>query len=161
MTTATPERRDEGGTSYSVDVDDTSLTLVGLSSGVVGSVVCSWATRVRRDDLLTLQVDGTGGSAVAGLHRCWTQTNSDTPVVQHFNPDRDLGISYRSTWREAPGTDYVNPYRIGWENFLRHVVDDAPLGSDLLAGIRDVQLAEACYRSVNKGKWVSLDEIVG
>src|SRR5262245_16013367 len=158
VATTTPERRDEAGRPYRVDVDDTSLTLVEMTSGAVGSIACSWATRVRRDDLLTLQIDGTGGSAIAGLHRCWVQANPDTPAIQHFNPDRDLGIDYRAGWQEITGSHvYVNPYRIGWENFLRHVVDDAPLTNDLTAGIRDVQLAEACYQSVAEGKWVSLD----
>src|SRR5215467_7917407 len=75
-----PDRRDGADTSYRVDVDDTSLTLAELANGTVGSIVCSWATRVRRDDLLTLQIDGTGGSAIAGLHRCWTQAKADTPT---------------------------------------------------------------------------------
>jgi predicted dehydrogenase len=115
---------------------------------------------VRREDLLTLQIDGIGGSAIAGLHRCWMQAKADTPTIQHFNPDRDLRADYRADWKEVSGSgSYNNPYRIGWENFLRHVVDDAPLTNDLKAGIRDVQLAQACYRSVAERKWVSLDEI--
>lgn len=162
MTTAIPERRDETGAIYPVDVEDTSVTLVGLASGAVGSIICSWATRVRRDDLLNFQIDGTSGSAVAGLHRCWIQSGTDTPTVQHFNPDRDLAIDYRATWKEVPDhSGRINPYRIGWENFLRHVVDGDQLGSDLTAGIRDVQLAEACYRSVAEGKWISLEPMSG
>jgi predicted dehydrogenase len=161
MATATPERRDGAGTSYRVDVDDTSLTLAELANGTVGSIVCSWATRVRRDDLLTLQIDGTGGSAIAGLHRCWMQAKADTPTIQHFNPDRDLGLDYRADWQDVTGSGpYTNPYRMGWENFLRHVDDDTPLTNDLTAGIRDVQLAEACYRSATERKWVSFDEII-
>jgi predicted dehydrogenase len=158
--TAIPERRDEAGAAYRVDVDDTSVTIAELANGAVGTIICSWATRVRRDDLLTLQIDGTGGSAIAGLHRCWMQSNASTPLVQHFNPDRDLGFDYRADWKEVAGTGrHVNPYRIGWENFLRHVVDNAPLVSDLASGIRDVQLAQACYRSMTESKWVALDDI--
>jgi predicted dehydrogenase len=161
VATAIPERRDEAGTSYRVDVDDTSLTLAELANGTVGSIVCSWATRVRRDDLLTLQIDGAGGSAIAGLHRCWMQPKAGTPTIQHFNPDRDLGVDYRTDWQDVTGSGpYINPYRIGWENFLRHVANDAPLTNDLTAGIRDVQLAEACYRSVTERTWVSFDETV-
>jgi predicted dehydrogenase len=160
--TAVPERRDENGVPYRVDVDDTSLTLAEMASGAVGTIISSWATRVRRDDLFTLQIDGTGGSAIAGLHRCWMQAAADTPYVRHFNPDRDLGFDYRADWKEAAGSgSYVNPYRTGWENFLRHVADGAPLASDLASGIRDVQLAEACYRSVTERKWVALDNIAG
>ena len=160
--TAIPERRDETGVPYRVDVEDTSLTLAELANGVIGSIICSWATRVRRDDLLTLQIDGTDGSAIAGLHRCWIQTAAETPLVRHFNPDRDLGIDYRAGWKEVAGRgSYINSYRTGWENFLRHVADDAPLTNDFAAGLRDVQLAQACYRSLAERKWVSLDEITG
>jgi predicted dehydrogenase len=160
--TTIPERRDETGVPYRVDVDDASLTLAELANGVIGSIICSWATRVRRDDLLTLQIDGTDGSAIAGLHRCWIQTAAETPLVRHFNPDRDLGIDYLADWKEVPGGgSYINSYRIGWENFLRHVADDAPLTNDFAAGLRDVQLAQACYRSLAERKWVSLQEIIG
>ena len=158
MKTVIPERRDETGKIYPVDVEDSSLTLAELASGAVGAIICSWATRVRRDDLLSFQIDGTHGSAVAGLHRCWIQSRADTPTVQHFNPDRDLGIDYRANWNEVSDQgNHTNPYRVGWEHFLRHVVDGSPPASDLTAGIRDVQLAEACYRSVNEGKWISLE----
>ena len=160
--TTIPERRDETGVPYRVDVDDASLTLAELATGVIGSIICSWATRVRRDDLLTLQIDGTDGSAIAGLHRCWIQTAAETPLVRHFNPDRDLGIDYLADWKEVPSRgSYINSYRIGWENFLRHVADDAPLTNDFAAGLRDVQLAQACYRSLAERKWVSLQEIIG
>ena len=157
--TAIPRRSDESGASYDVDVDDTSLTLVELGSGAVGTVVCSWATRVRRDDLLTFQIDGTGGSAVAGLHRCWTQSAGDTPDVRHFNPTVDIGFDYRRDWKETPGAvDPTNPYRVGWERFLRHIVAGEPLVSDLSAGVRDVKLVEACYRSAAEGRWITLDD---
>jgi predicted dehydrogenase len=158
--TAIPERIDETGQRYHVDVDDTSITLVQLASGAVGTIRCSWATRVRRDDLLTLQVDGTGGSAVAGLHRCWVQSATDTPTIRHINPAADVGMDYRAGWKEIATTSaYINPYRIGWEQFIRHVASDAPLVSNLSAGIRDVQLAEACYRSAAEQKWIELGEL--
>lgn len=157
--TMIPRRRDEAGADYTVDVDDTSLTLAELANGAVGTVICSWATRVRRDDLLTLQIDGTGGSAVAGLHRCWAQSAADTPVVRHFNPDVDIGVDYRAGWKEVSGAQrYANPYRVGWEGFLRHVVIGTPFASDLSAGIRDVRLAQACTRSIADGHWIALDD---
>ena len=157
--TAVPERLDEGGKPYRVDVDDTSLTLAELANGAIGAIICSWATRVRRDDLLTLQIDGTGGSAVAGLHRCWIQSAAETPTVRHFNPSLDIGADYRADWEEVEGqAAYTNPYRIGWEKFLRHIATGAPFASDLSAGIRDVQLAEACYRSVAEQTWIALKE---
>ena len=101
--TAIPQRVDEEGKRYDVDVDDTSVTLAELANGAVGTIVCSWATRVRRDDLVTLQIDGTGGSALAGLHRCWTQSAADTPTIRRFNPDTDIGADYRSQWKEVAG----------------------------------------------------------
>jgi len=160
--TAVAERVDEAGEPFRVDVDDTSITLAELASGAVGTIACSWATRVRRDDLLTMQIDGTGGSAVAGLHRCWAQSAAETPTVRHFNPTVDIGADYRADWKEVPGAgNYTNPYRVGWERFLRHIAADAPLTSDLAAGIRDVQLAEACYRSAAERKWIALDDIAG
>ena len=157
-TTAVPERVDESGNRFAVDVDDSSLTLVELANGAAGTIVSSWATRVRGDDVLTLHVDGTGGSAAASVHRCWAQSSTDTPVVQHINPDVDPRIDYRSGWREVAGAaSYSNPYRRGWEEFLRHVAAGTPLRADLRAGLRDVQLVEACYRSVTERRWIELD----
>jgi len=155
---ATPERIDEAGARFTVDVEDTAATLVELKSGAIGTILSSWATRVRRDDLMTLQVDGTGGSAVAGLHRCRVQAAAATPTVKHFNPMVDLGIDYDADWSDAPDSGpYVNPYRVGWEDFLRHLVTGAPIASDLAAGIRDLALAEACRRSAATAQWVALE----
>lgn len=158
---AQPRRIDENGQPYDVDVDDTSLTLAELANGAVGAIMCSWATRVRRDDLVTLQVDGSGGSALAGLHRCWMQRAARTPAIHRFNPDQDIRADYFAEWEEVPETEeQVSPYRVGWEQFLRHVVTGSPLVSDFAAGLRDVQLAEACRRSAAEGTWVALDDVV-
>jgi len=157
--TAIPQRADESGTRYDVDVDDTSVTLVELDNGAIGTIVCSWATRVRRDDVLTFQIDGTGGSAIAGVHRCWTQSATDTPEVRHINPMVDIGFDYHRDWKEvSESVDPTNPYRIGWERFLRHIVAGEPLASDLSAGIHDLRLVQACYRSAAEGRWITLDE---
>jgi predicted dehydrogenase len=113
---------------------------------------------VRRDDLMTFQIDGTGGSAVAGLHRCRIQADAATPVVKHFSVATDLGIDYREGWSDAPDAGpYKNPYRVGWEDFLRHLVTGAPLAADLAAGIRDLAFAEACRRSAATGQWVEFE----
>ena len=157
LSTATPERIDERGERYDVDVEDTATTIVELESGVTGTILSSWATRVRRDDLLTFQIDGTKGSAIAGLHKCWTTTNAQTPRTAHFSIATDLNVDYRANWHEIVDSGpFKNPYRIGWENFLRHVATGAPLQADFAAGIRDVQFAEACYRSTKDGRWVNL-----
>jgi predicted dehydrogenase len=153
--TATPRRIDERGERYAVAVEDSAATLVEAEGGIFGTILSSWATRVRRDDLFTLQVDGTYGSAVAGLHRCHLQPAAATPSIAHFSVMKDLGADYHSGWSEAPPlTSYVNPYRVGWEHFLRHLAADAPLASDFAAGIRDVAFAEACRRSMAERRWV-------
>jgi predicted dehydrogenase len=158
--TATPERVDEHGQRYRVEVDDSAATLIELENGVFGTILSSWATRVRRDDLFTLQVDGTQASAIATLHRCHVQTVARTPTIKGFSVMTDIAADYRDGWTEAPPLDaYRNPYRVGWEQFLRHVVADAPLLSDFAAGIRDVQFAEACMQSKMEKTWIKLPQL--
>jgi len=158
--TAVPERIDERGEAYPVAVEDSAATLVEIEGGVLGTIQSSWATRGRRDDLLTLQVDGTGGSAVAGLHRCHVQSSAETPLIAHFSVMKDLGQDYREGWREAPPLlSYCNPYRVGWEQFLRHVAFGAPLACDFAAGLRDVAFAEACHRSMTERTWVEMPPV--
>ena len=160
--TAQGERADETGAKFEVDVEDNAATLLRMESGVVGSVISSWATRVRREDLLTLQIDGTDGSAVAGLRRCHTQRPQETPPIMGFRMGRDadtmsVATDYFDGWQEVTdATPYKNPYRYGWERFIAHVVADAPFPARLSAGIRDVQLAEACQASVATGAWIEM-----
>lgn len=160
--TAQSARADESGAEFEVDVEDHAPTLVRMESGAVGTILSSWATRVRREDLLTLQIDGTEGSAVAGLRRCHTQRRSETPPIAGFRMGKDadtmdVAVDYFSDWREVTDTTpYKNPYRYGWENFIAHVVADAPFGSKLPAGIRDVRLVEVCLDSASGGTWVDM-----
>jgi len=156
--TAIPERVDERGEHYQVDVEDGASALVELESGAFGTILSSWATRVRRDDLLMLQIDGTAASAFAGLHSCYVQTRAETPRVANFRLDRDAEFDYRAGWSEvAADGPMINSYRAGWEKFLRHLVAGAPLDCDLSAGIRDVAFAEACYRSMAERRWVEIE----
>jgi predicted dehydrogenase len=153
--TAVPERVDETGGRYAVDVEDQATTLVELASGATGVIIASWATRLRGDDLITFHIDGTKGSASAGLHRCYVQPLAGTPRIVASNPMVDLAIDYRAPWHEAPAAGpYRNPYRVGWEDFLRHLATDAPLSGDFAAGIRDVAFAEACGHSARERAWV-------
>ncbi len=160
--TAQPERIDEDGNRYDVDVEDATVTMLQMDSGARGSIVSSWATRVRGDDLVTFRIDGTGGSAIAGLRRCWAQSAADTPRIEGFNmgagPETmDFSADYDAQWTEVgDGLDYKNPYRFGWEGFIPHVVADAPFAHTLAAGIRDVQLAEACARASDEKTWVDM-----
>jgi len=157
--TAIPDRVDETGAPYKVAVEDSATTLIELEGGAFGTIMSSWATRVRRDDLLTLQIDGTGGSAIAGLHRCYFQPAAATPTIAHFSVMTDIAADYRSDWSEAPALpSYCNPYRVGWEEFLRHVLRDAPFASDFSAGARDVAFAEACHRSMRERGWITMPE---
>jgi predicted dehydrogenase len=158
--TAIPERLDESGKPYTIDTDDSNATLVELESGAFGVITSSWATRVKRDDLLVFHVDGTDGSAVAGLHRCYVQPLSATPRA-HFDPNADHGRDYNADWQPAPfDPPFTNGYRMGWEAFIRHVADDEPLAAGLAAGIRDVALAKACQASVEEERWVPLSRFV-
>ena len=157
--TALPQRIDENGAPYDVAVEDSAATLVEIEGGAFGTIMSTGTTRVRRDDLFTLQVDGTEGSAVAGLHRCYVQGSADTPAIAHFSVMKDIGADYRSGWSEAPPLQsYCNPYRAGWERFLRHVVADAPFACDFSAGARDVAFAEACRRSMAERTWIAMPQ---
>ncbi len=155
-----PERVDEAGRRYAADTDDAAYATFQLAGGVVAQINSSWTTRVRRDDLVTFHVDGTHGSAVAGLTRCWTQARVNTPKPV-WNPDVPQTIDFRAGWSEVPDTEpYPNGFRVQWELFLRHVAGEVPeYPWDLLAGARGVQLAEAGLRSWAERRWIDLPEL--
>jgi predicted dehydrogenase len=145
--TAQPRRRDEAGDSYDVDVDDHAFAMFELTGGVVAQISSSWASRVKRDDLLQIQVDGTKGSAVCGLHRCVIQPLVATPRPL-MDADNPQPMVFDQQWQEMPTLlPFVNPYREGWELFLRHVAEGGSFPSPLLEGAKGVQLAEACHQS--------------
>ena len=154
--TALPERCDETGNPYRVDVEDTAFAIFELAGGVLAQVSSSWASRVKRDDLLQIQVDGTRGSAVGGLHRCFVQPLIATPKP-FFDPERPQPMVFNEQWQEMPDVEPVrNGYRAGWELFLRHVAEDAPFPSPFLEGAKSVQLAETCYQSHRERRCIDL-----
>lgn len=156
MATAVPERVDESGRTYRVDVEDTSHALLRLEGGAVGVITNSWATRVRRDDTMVVQIDGTRGSAVASRTRCWTQSAVNTPEA-FFGPNRPGGMDFAAQWQEVPDTNsHPPPFRACWEAFLRHVAEDAPYRPDLVEGAKAVQLADLAYRSVAESRWMEV-----
>jgi len=163
--TGQTKRSDETGKYFDVDVEDNVHTLLELENGACGTIVSSWTTRVRRDDLFTFQVDGIKGSAIAGTRQCWKQASSDTPIFHGFRMGRDSDtmrtlIDYNKSWKEVPDfAPYKNPYRLGWENFIKHVVFDTPFYANFSAGIRDVELAEACQRSTEDGSWIDMKKL--
>ncbi len=156
MATAIPERVDEQGRRYRVDVEDTSHALLRLENGGVGVITNSWATRIRRDDTMVVRIDGTDGSAVAGRYRCFTQTAGETPDA-FFGGGQRATMDFAAQWREVADTQPVgNPFRRCWEAFLRHVAEDAPYVPDLVEGAKAVQLADLAYRSVAEGRWMAV-----
>ena len=158
-TTAIPRRRDESGREYEVDVEDTALATFELEGGALVEVNASWASRIKRDDMLTIQVDGTLGSAVCGLHRCYIQPLAATPKPA-WNIEVPRSEKFNDQWQEVPDVDaYPNSYRSGWELFLRHVADGTPFLSTLRAGAKGLQLVEACYQSNAQRRWVDLTEL--
>ncbi|MFE2617539.1 Gfo/Idh/MocA family protein [Micromonospora chalcea] len=154
-----PERVDENGARYRATADDAAYGIFELAGGVVAQVNSSWAVRVHRDELVEFQVDGTHGSAVAGLRDCRIQHRGATPMPV-WNPDLPVTEPFRAQWQTVPDNgEHDNAFKVQWEAFLRHVVDDEPFPWDFLAGARGVQLAEAGLRSAREGRRVTIEEI--
>jgi predicted dehydrogenase len=157
--TLQPRRIDESGRPYEVDVEDHAFALFELEGGIPAQIASSWANRVKRDDLLQIQVDGTAGSAVAGLHRCFVQPAVATPRP-FFSPEQPQPMNFDEQWQELPDLEpFENGYRAGWDLFLRHVADGAVFPAPLIEGAKSVQLAEACYRSHRERRWVDLPDL--
>jgi len=142
-----PERVDENGRRYAATADDAAYATFELDAGVIAQINSSWCTRVRRDDLATFHVDGTLGSAVAGLTDCYLQPRAATPKPV-WNPDVPQTIDFYGTWQKMPANRvYENAFKAEWELFLRHVVDGGEFRWNLLEGAKGVQLAELGLRS--------------
>lgn len=154
-----PSRIDEQGRAYDCDTDDAAYATFELEGGIVAHINSSWAVRVRRDDLVTFQVDGTHGSAVAGLTKCWTQHRVNTPKPV-WNPDQPQTIDFYRTWDEVPDTQaFDNGFKAQWEMFLRHVAEDGPWPYGLEAGAKGVQLAELGLKSWTERRWLDVPEL--
>jgi predicted dehydrogenase len=150
------QRRDEAGHLYDVDVEDAAFAHLELDGGVLASVNSSWCTRVRRDDIIVIQIDGTRGSAVATPHDCFTQPDVNTP-----NPILSVDCrqpqDFYTQWLIVPkNVTEVNSYRAGWDLFLRHVTEDSPFPFSLLEGAKGIQLAELAYRSSRERRWIEI-----
>lgn len=154
-----PERVDENGDSYKCTADDSAYATFELEGGVIANFNSSWTVRVRRDDLLTLQVDGTKGSAVAGLRDCYIQHYGNTPKPV-WNPDIKQPIDFYEDWSLVPKQeDYDNAFKVQWELFLKHIVKDEPFPWSILEGAKGVQLAEKGLESWAKRAWVDIPEL--
>lgn len=151
-----PERWDESGKPYKATADDAAYATFELEGGVIAHMNMSWVTRVYRDDLVTFNVDGTLGSAVAGLHDCMIQPRNATPRPV-WNPDQKQTIDFRSTWQKMPDNQaYDNGFKTQWEMFIRHVVEDAPYSYTLMEGAKGVQLVECALQSWKERRWIDV-----
>lgn len=153
------KRIDENGKEYKCTADDAAYATFELEGGIIAQFNSSWTVRVRRDDLLTLQVDGTKGSAVAGLRECYIQHYGNTPKPV-WNPDIAQPINFFDGWAKVPEQEvYDNAFKVQWELFLKHVVKDEPFPWDLREGAKGVQLAEKGLESWAKRAWVDVPEL--
>ncbi|HEY6513100.1 MAG TPA: Gfo/Idh/MocA family oxidoreductase [Burkholderiaceae bacterium] len=155
-----PERLDEQGKTYKATADDAAYATFELAAPggerVIAQINSSWTTRVRRDDLVTFHVDGTLGSAVAGLHDCSTQGRVNTPKPV-WNPDVKQPLNFFEHWQPVPEyTVFDNGFKVQWEAFIRHVVEDAPFKWTLLEGAKGVQLVECALQSWKERRWVDV-----
>ena len=154
-----PERIDEQGKPYKSTADDAAYATFELEGGTIAHFNSSWVVRVRRDDLLTLQVDGTKGSAVVGLRECYIQHYGNTPKPV-WNPDVPQTINFFEGWSKVPAQEnYENAFKAEWELFLKHVVKDEPFPWNLHEGAKGVQLAEKGLESWRKRCWVDIPEL--
>jgi predicted dehydrogenase len=157
--THVPTRWDEKGNPYECTADDSAYATFELEGGIIAHFNSSWCTRVRRDDLLTIQVDGSKGSAVAGLRDCWIQPYGSTPRPV-WNPDIPSTINHFDGWQKVPEQNtFDNAFKIQWELFLRHVIKNEPFRWGLLEAVKGVQLAEKGIESWKKRAWVDVPPI--
>ncbi|MEV5241950.1 Gfo/Idh/MocA family oxidoreductase [Streptomyces cinnamoneus] len=158
LATHIPRRWDEQGDAYEATADDAAYAVLELQGGAIAQFNSSWAVRVHRDELLELQIDGTEGSAVAGLWHCRAQHRTATPRPV-WDPDAPAREDFRAQWQEVPGDGRDdNAFKAQWELFLRHVALGGPWRFDLFAGARGVQLAELARRSSEEGRRLTVPE---
>jgi len=156
-----PQRWDEAGQPYPVTADDAAYALLEFGNGAVASVNSSWAVRVNRRELVELQVDGTSGSAVAGLRHCVVQPRACTPMPV-WNPDLPDPIDYQAQWADVPDHQlFDNGFKVQWELFLKHVAAATPFPWDLAEGARGVQLARLAMQSSAEGRRVEVPGLAG
>jgi predicted dehydrogenase len=157
--TVIPLRWDEQGNQYHCTADDTAYGTFELDGGIIAQINSSWSFRVYRDELFSLQVDGTLGSAVAGLRECRIQSRLNTPRPV-WNPDIENPFRFREHWQDVPDNRvFDNGFKVQWEMFLRHVAEDAPFPHDFLEGARGVQLAELGLQSWRERRWLDVPEL--
>ena len=154
-----PKRLDEQGNPYVCTADDAAYATFELDGDIVVQANSSWTVRVNREDLLTIQVDGTEGSAVAGLRDCKVQHRVNTPKPV-WNPDIENPFNFSEQWQSVPDNHlFDNGFKVQWELFLKHVVADEPFVWDLLEGAKGTQLAELAIQSWDERRWIDVPEL--
>jgi predicted dehydrogenase len=153
-----PVRHDEQGEPYDATADDAAYAIFALAGGAIAQINSSWCVRVDRGELFELQVDGTEGTAVAGLRECRLQPAAATPRSV-WNPDLPDPVDHRAAWEPVPAESTDNAFKVQWEAFLRHVALDEPFPWDFYAGARGVQLSELGLRSWRERRWVEVPEL--
>jgi len=154
-----PKRWDEHGKPYDSTAEDTAYGTFQLEGGIVAQINSSWCFRVYRDELFSMQVDGTLGSAIAGLRECRVQPRVSTPRPV-WNPDIENPFRFRDHWQDVPDNQtFDNGFKVQWEMYLRHVAEDAPFPHDFLEGARGVQLAEVGLQSWHERRWLDVPEL--
>ncbi len=154
-----PRRWDETGAPYDATADDAAYGIFDIEGGIVAQINSSWTVRVRRDELVEFQVDGTDGSAVAGLRNCVIQPASASPKPV-WNPDLPNAEPFRDQWLPVPDNDDLeNGFKLQWVEFLHDVLHGRPHRFDLLSAARGVQLAELGLRSSDEGRRLAVPEI--
>jgi len=155
-TTHIPERWDENGKPYKADADDAAYATFQLDGGIIATINSSWCVRPYRDDLVTFQVDGTNGSAIAGLHDCMMQARQATPRPV-WNPDQKQTLDLYASWQPVPDfTTFDNGFKVQWEMFIRHIAEDAPYKFSLREGAKGLQLVEAAMQSWKERRWIDI-----
>jgi predicted dehydrogenase len=154
-----PQRWDEDGQPFDADTDDAAFATFELEGGIIAHINSSWCTRVRRDDLVTFHVDGTLGSAVAGLQKCYSQSRVNTPKPV-WNPDEVQPLNFFDQWQEVPDNQVPdNAFKAQWDMFIRHLFEDAPWQYTLLEGAKGVQLAELGLKSWAERRWLDVPDL--
>ena len=155
-TTHIPQRWDENGKPYKADADDAAYATFQLDGGIIATINSSWCVRPYRDDLVTFQVDGTNGSAIAGLHDCMMQARQATPRPV-WNPDQKQTLDLYASWQPVPDfTTFDNGFKVQWEMFIRHIAEDAPYKFSLREGAKGLQLVEAAMQSWKERRWIDI-----
>lgn len=154
-----PKRWDENDKAYNADADDAFYANLELSCDIIAQINSSWCTRVNRDDLVTFQIDGTKGSAVAGLTSCKVQSVGDTPRPV-WNPDAPQTMNFQEQWKPyKDDTEFNNGFKEQWEQYIRSLYNEGDYQYTLQEGAKGVQLAELSMQSWKERRWMDVENL--